>query len=95
MDNEVGGGDVVFMLQLLQSGGRNGIVLCWCGNTMLMVGWDVVKVGFNFGFVVVLGTFFFLILGFWQSYGTTFVFSKFGHIYKGYLVEDESIFGKM
>jgi hypothetical protein len=24
---------------------------------MLVVGWDFVKVGFNFGFVVVLGTF--------------------------------------
>jgi hypothetical protein len=57
MDNDFGGGDVVFMLQLLQSGGRSGIVLCWCGNTMLVVGWDFVKVGFNFGFVVVLGTF--------------------------------------
>jgi hypothetical protein len=55
MDNEVGGGDVVFMFQLLQSGERSGIVLCCCGNKMLVAGWDFVKVGFNFGFVVVFG----------------------------------------
>ncbi len=76
MDNEIGRGDVVFMFQLLQSGERSGIVLCWCGNTMLVVGWDFVKVGFNFGFVVVLRTFKCVFLGFCQSYGTIFVFSK-------------------
>lgn len=95
MDNEVGGGDVVFMLQLLQSGGRSGIVLCWCGNTMLVVGWDFVKVGFNFRFVVVLKTFKSSFWDFGNLMGQHLSFQNFGYIYKGYLVEDENIFGKM
>jgi hypothetical protein len=88
-------GDVVFMLQLLQSGERSGIILCWCGNIMLVVVLDFVKVGFNFGFVVVLGTSFFLNWEFDNLMGKHLCFQNFGHINKGYLVEDENIFGKM
>jgi hypothetical protein len=50
-------GDLTFLIPLLQSGEKNDVVLFWWKNTMLVVGWVLLKMGLSFGFVVNFGTF--------------------------------------